>query len=445
METSKHLRIDRLRLLRFGLICLVSGILWGLCGVLQYAVPGLWRDAFSFQKIRPLHVSSVLFWIILTASGSVVSFMQEHTGRPLYSSRLLRIQLYLFLLSFVLIVAAYVSGLFGGREYWEFPPAISLLIVLAWIMFILNFFRSIGSLRAQPVYVWMWATGVIAFLFTFLESYLWLLPWFRTSLVHDMTVQWKSYGSMVGSWNMLIYGCSLFLMGKLKGDHSYSRSPMAFLLYFVGLTNLMFNWGHHIYTLPTHSVVRSLSYLISMTELFILGRILWTWRAGLEEEKKYHHLIAYRFLFAADVWVLLNLILAILMSVPAINVYTHGTHITVAHAMGTTIGINSMLLFAFVWALVGRPHRDAVQIGLKRAFAALNISLLLFWLTLIAAGMLRAVWQMQAQREAFSSLSARLHPVYVVLLLTGTVLAASLLAVAFYLLRESKQESVPSE
>lgn len=54
----------------------------------------------------------------------------------------------------------------------------------------------------------------------------------------------------------------------------------------------------------------------------------------------------YRFLMAADYWVIINLAMGILMSIPAINLYTHGTHITVAHAMGTTIGINVMIILA---------------------------------------------------------------------------------------------------
>jgi len=53
----------------------------------------------------------------------------------------------------------------------------------------------------------------------------------------------------------------------------------------------------------------------------------------------------------------LSLSLAIAMSVPAINVYTHGTHFTVAHTMGTTIGINSFLLLAFVFDILENKVR----------------------------------------------------------------------------------------
>lgn len=89
-----------------------------------------------------------------------------------------------------------------------------------------------------------------------------------------------------------------------------------------------------------------------MTELFILGRIIWQWKSSVSEARKLYHHTAYRFLMAADIWIFLTLILAIAMSIPAINVYTHGTHITVAHTMGATIGINSFLLLAIAFDIL---------------------------------------------------------------------------------------------
>jgi nitric oxide reductase subunit B len=305
-----------------GLLLLLLGMLFGILGSLQYIFPGLWKEILSFEKIRPLHVSSVVFWIILSAIGGVLTYVQQHTGKPLFSVRLVKLQLFTFLATIIIILSGYLTGYFGGREYWEFPPILALPIVISWIFLLVNFIRSIGSFRNQPVYVWMWLTGIVFFLFTYLESYLWIFPFFGSNVVKDMTIQWKSYGSMVGSWNMMIYGSSIFLMDKINQHKKYSHSGIAFALYFTGLFNLMFNWGHHIYTLPTHSYVQFISYGVSMTELFILARIIFLWRKTVSGAQKHFHILSYRFLFAADVWIFLTLLLAIAMSVPGINVYT---------------------------------------------------------------------------------------------------------------------------
>lgn len=420
-----------------GLILLATGMLFGLAGAYQYLAPQFLKDYLSFEKIRPLHVTSAVFWIIFTAIGSVLTYLQQHTGKPIRYPVLLRIQFAVFMIVVFLILISYCMGVFGGREYWEFPPLLALPIALGWILFIFNFFKTMGSFMKQPVYVWMWMTGLFFFLFTFIESYLWIFPYFRNNVVNDMTLQWKSYGSMVGSWNMLIYGCSIFLMGKISGDKKHGHTPIAFVLYFTGLFNLMFNWGHHIYTLPTYPFIKHISYAVSMTELFILGHIIYQWRSSVSTARKNYHQAAYRFLLAADIWIVLTLVLAIAMSVPAINLYTHGTHITVAHTMGATIGINSFLLLAIAFDIL-KDTCIPVSKNLKwlnRGFFAANIALLVFWISLIIAGILKAKWQMSGSNVPFGTMMVQLKPLFIVIFISGFVMLTGLYLVIYPLLK----------
>ena len=420
-----------------GLFLLVAGMTWGVIGGFQYIVPGFMKKYLSFEKVRPLHVSSVVFWIILAAIGGVLNYVQEHTGKKLYSTKLAAIQLWMFVTGIGAILISYCFGIFGGREYWEFHPILALPIVSGWLLFIINLAKTIGWPRRQPVYIWMWLTGATFFLFTFLESYLWLIPWFRRNIVNDMTIQWKSYGSMVGAWNMLIYGCSIFLMDKISGNKKGSTSGVAFALYFTGLFNLMFNWGHHIYTLPTHSYVKHIGYAVSMTELVLLARIIFLWKQSLSTAKKNFHHAQYRFMAAADLWIFLTLTLAIAMSVPGINLYTHGTHVTVAHTMGATIGINSFLLLAIAFDILHNTCRSfSPYLRLfNRGFWISNVSLLIFWISLIGAGVMKSRWQMSADQVPFSAMMAQLRPFFVVFLLSGITLAIGISMVVYPLVK----------
>lgn len=420
-----------------GLVLAATGMLFGLTGAFQYLVPTFMKEYLSFEKIRPLHVSSVVFWIIFAAMGSVLTYTQQYTGRNIRYPVLLKIQLSIFIISVSLILISYCFGVFGGREYWEFHPLLALPLATGWLLFIINFIMSIGNFKNQPVYVWMWFTGLFFFLFTFIESYLWIFPYFRNNLVNDMTLQWKSYGSMVGSWNMLIYGSSIFLMEKISGDKKYSHAPIAFLLYFIGLFNLMFNWGHHIYTLPTYPFVKHISYAVSMTELLILGRIIYQWRSTVTTARKNFHHTAYRFLMAADIWIFLTLLLAIAMSVPAINVFTHGTHITVAHTMGATIGINSFLLLAMAFDILKDtcvPISKSLK-WLNRGYYTANISLLIFWISLILAGVLKARWQMSDNKIPFGSMMLQLRPYFVLFFISGITMTSGFYLILFPLLK----------
>jgi nitric oxide reductase subunit B len=127
-----------------------------------------------------------------------------------------------------------------------------------------------------------------------------------------------------------------------------------------------------------------------MTELYIFGHILWNWRSSLETWQINRHCNAYRFLFAADIWVFINLGLALIISVPAFNLFTHGTHITVAHAMGSTIGINTMILLASVFYVIREELPNEVHAGcsnqIRIGYWIANVSLAVFFAALVLAG-----------------------------------------------------------
>jgi nitric oxide reductase subunit B len=278
----------------------------------------------------------------------------------------------------------------------------------------------------------MWGTGIFFFLFTYLESNLWVFSYFRDHLVRDITVQWKANGSLVGSWNMLVYGTAIFLMDRISNDNSISKSRLAFVMYFLGLINLIFNWAHHIYIVPNAMWVRYIAYGISMTELIILGKIIWNWKRNLAKALQDFHILSIRFIVASDVWILLNLILAILLSVPAINIFTHGTHLTVAHAMGSTIGINTMILIAsclfIISDITGKQFNPLQARMISIGFWAANILLLFFWLALIVAGYYKG-YLVIADKLIFQEIMLQIKPYLLVVAITGTLIFASIILI----------------
>jgi nitric oxide reductase subunit B len=236
---------------------------------------------------------------------------------------------------------------------------------------------------------------------------------------------------MVGAWNQMIYGTSLFLMVKISGDERIAKGKIVFFFYMLGLTNLMFNWGHHIYNVPGASWIRDTSYIISMTEWVFLIRMIQGFNSKLDERKKFRHLIAYRFIIAAEFWVFMNLLLAIAMSIPAINRYTHGTHITVAHAMGTTIGINSMILLAsYTYMLDIDSKKVGVRQILGGCYWLAQYSLMAFWLSLVVAGVIKAYGATVKEMTNFQEIMKPVLPAIKAFSLCGIGLLFSLGVIA---------------
>src|SRR5688572_30220151 len=98
------------------LAVLLLGMFFGVLAAAQYVLPGLWRDTLPFTKLRPLHVSMVVFWLLLGASGCVYYFL----GSEKLLKRRTRKWIYLHfgLVCFVAIgsAIAYFTGTFRSEE-----------------------------------------------------------------------------------------------------------------------------------------------------------------------------------------------------------------------------------------------------------------------------------------------------------------------------------------
>ena len=213
---------------------LLAGISFGVMGGFQYLLPPFLKEQLSFQKMRPLHVYLVIAWIFTAAQGCIYYIMPRLAKRQMIWSRGVWLHFFLQLFISGLIVVCFFNGQFSGREYLEFPAWLGILILLSWIPFAINFFGTVKPrFRSAPVYTWSWSTGILFFFITLSESYLYLLDFFKTNIVRDITVQWKALGSMVGSWNMLVYGTALFIMEKLNRDTEAAKKPVPFFFFFL--------------------------------------------------------------------------------------------------------------------------------------------------------------------------------------------------------------------
>ncbi|WP_374400107.1 cbb3-type cytochrome c oxidase subunit I [Flavobacterium sp.] len=428
-------------LIRIALVLFVLGLFFGHLASESYRITQPKSGVMGFLSLRPLHVSSAYLGIITAGLGFVTLIIAKmKTTR--FGTFLQYLHFSLWLIALLGIFYSYFTGDFGGREYWEFNPVWALPIFVSFIVFLVFYLHQVGFSIKWPVYYWMWLTGIIFFIFTFIENYLWIFPYFRQHFIADMTIQWKVNGSLVGAINQIIYGVAFYLMEKISGDEKSSYQKLSFAMYFLGMFNLMFNWGHHIYLLPTEKYIHYIAYAVSMTEWIILIRIFYKWSQQIKENKQFYYFFPYRFLMASDYWVTLNLTLALFMSIPAINLYTHGTHITVAHAMGTTIGINTMIILAGVFYFI-KPTFNSAKWRMYGSvtFWIVQVTLLLFLISLIGMGIQRAIWQAGLTSESFSKMSSSSGNWVLAFIILGTILMFSMASFFIYLLIQSYKKN----
>ena len=426
--------------LAMALTCLLLSLLIGMFASLQYAIPSFIKNIIPFTVFRPLHTLFAVSWIIFGAIGGIFYYIQKEDDTT-KSSNLMKILFWVFSLTGIGIIISYLMKDFEGKEYVEFPHFFYFPILIGWILFGIYYFKFLFSRKGlYPVYYYMWGTGIVAMVFHFTEAHLWILSYFKGYYVQNLAMQWKANGSLVGAWNMLVYGTSMYVMTKTSGSDAYSRSKTAFFFYFLSLVNLMFNWAHHVYTLPIAPWVRIAAYIISMSEWLILFSIIYNWSRNLSKEKKIIYSPSHRFMVLSDVWIFLNLILAILISIPAINYFTHGTHFTVAHSMGATIGINTTILFSSISYLLEthNPFSERAKRQLKIGTNIFNISFIGFWIVLIIMGIERSKWEYSENAVPFMVFREGMHNIYIAFAVFGAGILTGLSLVLFHLSKKLK-------
>ena len=114
---------------------LLIGLCFGLLAALCYLFPDFLKERLGFISLRPLHVSSAMFWIILGGTGCIYSALKIYTKKET-DPRFAKIQWGLWIIAIGGIFYSYFTQNFGGREYWEFNPVWAFPIVFAWIIFL---------------------------------------------------------------------------------------------------------------------------------------------------------------------------------------------------------------------------------------------------------------------------------------------------------------------
>lgn len=416
------------------LVSLFLGLLFGLWSGLQYVIPGFAKNFLAFNQLRPLHTLLVISWILLAAIGNIYRYLNQQQKAT--HKKLMFVHYAVLTIIGLSVATCYANGDFSGKEYLEFPTVFFGPILFSWVLFGFYFFKTTQfSFKNQPVYVWMWATGILFMIYHFAEAHLWLLPYFKGHFIQNMALQWKSGGSYVGAWNMLVYGTSLYIAEQTTQNNLSARSPKAFFFYFLGLTNLMFGWAHHVYLLPTAPWLRYLAYAISMTEWLVLWSILKEFKSKMQQQVVHPHPITEKILHLSSFWVLLNIILALLISIPALNLFTHGTHTTVAHSMGTTIGINTLILLASISfrcesdVVISAQLQKVLQLGLR----VFKPSFFVFWCCLLLMGIRKTLWLWRESNVSFAVFQKSMLPFYWIFLSAGimTALGLTLLILSF--------------
>jgi nitric oxide reductase subunit B len=349
--------------IRGGLIAIAVTIVFGILGAL-YSVPALapyfHAAGVDLRQLRPIHTAFAVAWIFLGGVAVVHRWLQDHGGVATVGDRWrLRIQVLSWAVAGAGILLTLALRVGSGREYVGFHPVFSAFILLGWFCFAWNFFRVAGpGFFRRPLYLTMWGVGTLFFMVTFVEQHLYLLPSIFGNPAQDLQVQWKATGTLVGSFNLFVYGSIIYISERISRDPGYGHSKIAYWLFGVGLLNSFTNFAHHTYHLPQDHLIKWISFVVSMMEIAILCRATYDLYRLVRAREDLEFCAARGSFAASKYWTGAILLSSVLISIPPLNAVIHGTYVVAGHAMGATIGIDTMVLLGAIIWILGEHLRD---------------------------------------------------------------------------------------
>lgn len=363
------------------------------------AVATAWPQSLAvldFTRLRPLHTFFALAGTVAGYTGLLRAIF-DGLGLPAGGSDLR----WLSLAAFVVLGAITLGlGYGSGREYVSWLPALTPLLYLPLLS---NAARILAGFRAlaarSPEGLWLIAVGSAFACIGLAESHLWLLPPVGGDSVKDLTVQWQGLDLIFAGNNMLLYGCALFLMRPV------AQPLRGRWLFAIAAISLLFSFGHHHYISPQPRWLKNLAVLASMLSMISFLRHLRAYRAGhgTAHAAGGPHGDGAPVLRSVERWTLVTFGTGIAIAVPFVNLFVHGTHAIVAHAMGGMIGVDFMLVMAGGLAVAGTGLGEGnrrVRLGVR----LVDSSLVALWVVLGGAGLAKGLLRFSHEFGAYQPL-----------------------------------------
>ncbi len=109
---------------------------------------------FTYGRMRPLHVNGMLFgWLLAADMGLAFYIVPRLCGVKLWSEKLGVATAILWNIIILSAVVTLLGGYQKGLEYAELPTPVSVMVVIAWVMFGTNIFATIATRKYEQMYV----------------------------------------------------------------------------------------------------------------------------------------------------------------------------------------------------------------------------------------------------------------------------------------------------
>lgn len=400
-------RSQKLALKYFTASLTVFGLLIaaGLLASVYYVKFGFLLGVLDFNVAKMLHINALIISLLMGFLGAIYWFLPEELGHETVGVGLANLLFHVLCAAVGVVVVIYVVVQHGGsnekslwlinqgRKYVEAPrwAAIGILIVLCTLAY--NVVAT--ALRAGKI---TGVTGVlVAAMVPLTLVYLIAFPAITNMSVDLYWWWWLVHMWVEATWEIII-GCILALaLMKLLGTPRRIVEIWLYLEVALVLGTGILGLGHHYFWIGTPKYWLSIGGAFSALEpLPLLGMVVHaiydagTHRMKTSNKPAFYWLLAEAFgnFIGAGVW-------GFMMTLPQINLFSHGTQWTVSHGHFAFYGAYVTGILSVIYIAVQGARRSSEVGGnaWKWAFALLNVGMIGMVGGLLISGMAQAFYE----------------------------------------------------
>lgn len=353
---------------KFVMATLIWGVVSFLLGVVIASQLADWRLNFgiswlTFGRLRPLHTNAAIFAFAGNAIFAGIYYSTQRLLKTRMASDLLS-KIHFWGWQIIIVSAAITLplGYTIGKEYAELEWPISIVITIIWVVFGVNFFKTLRQRRERHIYVAIWfyiATIITVALLHVINTIQIPVSFWKSypiyAGVQDALVQWW-YGHNAVAFVLTtpFLGLMYYFLPKAADRPVYSYRLS--IIHFWSLV-FIYIWAgpHHLLytTLPEWAQTLGMVFSIMLWAPSWGGMIngLLTLRGAWHRVRTEPIL---KFFVAGLTFYGMATFEGPLLSIKSVSAIAHYTDWIIAHVHAGTLGWNGFITFAMIYWLVPR-------------------------------------------------------------------------------------------
>ncbi|MGY0399586.1 MAG: cytochrome-c oxidase, cbb3-type subunit I [Ostreibacterium sp.] len=434
----------------------VMAIFWGIFGMFvglyaasELAWPLLNFDIpyISFNRIRPIHTTSVIFGFggcALFATSSYI--VQRTTGARLFLPKLATFTFWGYQALLVSAVITYMLAMQQSREYAEMIWPLDIAMAILWICNAISFFGTIARRKEKHIFVGLWFYGAfiiaVAILHIFNNLALpvnWTVSYPLYSGAIDAMVQWWYGHNAVGFFLTAAFLGMMYYFVPVQAERPIYSYRLSIVHFWALISIYMWAGPHHLHytALPDWTQTIGMAFSIVLWVPSWGGMINGIMTLSGAWEKLVTDPII-RFLFVALSFYGMATFEGPMMAIKTVNSLSHYTDWTIAHVHSGTLGWVGMItigslyvMFPRLWGQKHMKSRNLIEVHFWLATIGIVLYVTSMWVAGIMEGLLwRETHTDGTLAYSFIEVLKNIHPYYVTRALGGLFYISGMVVMA---------------